>query len=111
MADTSQTSSAQSSQPQQSSVKSNLTLQLPSEKTLMQATKLSIKLTKPIDFYFFLDSVKGDVRIINVDGEKIIFKNENEHTSPILNTYKSDNSYIVVTENTIYMLNSNTKLK
>ena len=86
-------------------------LVLPTDKTLQQATKLSLKLTKPIDFYFYVESVKGNVSIINVDGEKIIFKNEDEHTSPILNTYKSDNSYIVVTENTIYMLSVNTKLK
>lgn len=86
-------------------------LVLPFDKTLQQATKLSLKLTKPIDFYFYVESVKGNVSIINVDGEKIVFKNEDEHTSPILNTYKSDNSYIVVTENTIYMLSTNTKLK
>ena len=86
-------------------------LVLPTDKTLQQATKLSLKLTKPIDFYFYVESLKGNVSIINVDGEKIVFKNEDEHTSSILNTYKSDNSYIVVTENTIYMLSINTKLK
>jgi len=86
-------------------------LVLPSDKTLQQATKLSLKLTKPIDFYFYVESLKGNISIINVDGEKIVFKSEDEHTSPILNTYKSDNSYIVVTENTIYMLSVNTKLK
>lgn len=94
---------------QPASAKQQLTL--PSDKTLQQATKLSLKLVKPIDFYFYVESLKGNISIVNVDGEKIVFKNEDEHTSPILNTYKSDNSFIVVTENTIYLLSTNTKLK
>lgn len=86
-------------------------LVLPSDKTLQQATKLSIKLTKPIDYYFYVDSIKGNINIINVENEKIIYKNDDEHTSPILNTYKSDHSYIVVTANSIYILSSNTKIQ
>lgn len=86
-------------------------LVLPTDKTLQQATKLSIKLTKPIDFYFYVDSIKGNINIINVENEKIIYKNDDEHTSPILNTYKSDQSYIVVTANSIYILSSNTKIQ
>jgi hypothetical protein len=98
-------------QPAQQVVAAKQQLTLPSDKTLQQATKLSLKLTKPIDFYFYVESLKGNISIVNVDGEKIIFKSEDEHTSPILNTYKSDNSYIVVTENTIYMVSTNTKVK
>ena len=84
---------------------------LPNEKTLMQACKLSIKLKKPICFYFYLDSLRGKISIVSDGEDRIIFKNEDEHTSPILNTYKSDNCYIVVTENTIYILSSNTQVR
>ena len=42
-------------------------LVLPTDKTLQQATKLSLKLTKPIDFYFYVESLKGNVSIINVE--------------------------------------------
>ena len=42
------------------------------------------------------------------DGEdKIIFKNQEEHTSPILNTYKCGDEYLVITENTIYVVSAN----
>lgn len=94
-------------QPQQHKT----TLPLPDDHTMQQAVKLSLKLTKPIDFYFYIESLKGKVSIESREGEKIIFKNDDEHTSPILNTYKSNSSYIIVTENTIYILSDKTQIK
>ena len=83
-------------------------LVLPTDKTLQQATKLSLKTKKPICFYFYIDSLKGKIKIVSDGEDRIVFKSEDEYTSPILNTYKSDLSYIVVTENTIYILSSET---
>lgn len=96
--------SAQQSAPQGGQVV------LPSEKTLMQATKLALKTKKPICFYFYLDSLKGKITIVSDGEDRIIFKNEDEHTSPILNTYKSENCFIIVTENTIYIVSADTKV-
>ena len=46
------------------------------------------------------------------DGEEmIIYKNDDEHTSPILKVFNSENNYIVVTTNTIYILNGETEIK
>ena len=87
------------------------TLVLPTEKTLLQATKLALKTKKPVCFYFYIDSVKGKITIVSDGEDRIIFKYEDEHTSPILNSYKSDNCYIVVTENTIYILSADTQVK
>ena len=87
------------------------TVGLPSDKTLQQAVKLSIKTSKPICFYFYVDSLKKKISIVSDGEDKIIFKNEEEHTSPILNTYKCDDCFIVVTENTIYVISSNTRIK
>lgn len=86
-------------------------LVLPTEKTLLQATKLALKTKKPVCFYFYIDSVKGKITIVSDGEDRIIFKSEDEHTSPILNTYKSDNCFIVVTENTIYILSADTQVK
>ena len=86
-------------------------LSLPCEKTLNQAAKLSIKIAKPICFYFYVDSCRGGASIITHEGEKIVYKNNDEHTSPIKNTYKVGNEYLVVTENTIYVLSSNTSIQ
>ena len=87
------------------------TLTLPTEKTLLQATKLSLKTKKPICFYFYIDSLKGKITIVSDGEDRVIFKNEDEHTSPIINTYKSENCYIVVTENTIYIISSETQVR
>ena len=91
--------------------KSKSNLPMPSEKTMQQAFKLGLIMEKQICGYFYVDSIKGKVSIETHEGEKIIYKNENEHTSRILNTYKTDSSYIVVTENTIYLLSSETVIK
>jgi hypothetical protein len=83
---------------------------LPTDKTLQQSVKLSIKLVKPVCFYFYVESLKGNICIASDGEDRIIFKNEEEHTSPILNTYKCENEFIVVTENTIYVISSQTKI-
>lgn len=93
---------AQPAQPAQAQ------LVLPTDKTLQQATKLSLKTKKPICFYFYIDSLKGKIKIVCDGEDRLVYKSDDEYTSPILNTYKSDNSYIVVTENTIYILSSET---
>ena len=91
--------------------KAKSNLPMPSEKTMQQAFKLGLIMEKQICGYFYVDSIKGKVSIETHEGEKIIYKNENEHTSRILNTYKTDSSYIVVTENTIYILGLETVIK
>ena len=62
-------------------------LSIPSDKTLQQATKLSIKLCKPICFYFYIDSCRGRVNIVQTGGDKIIYKK-------FRRTYFSNNKYI-----------------
>ncbi len=86
-------------------------LSIPSNETLQQACKLSIKLQKAIDFYFYVDSLKGSICIASNEDDKIIYKNNEEHTSPIQNTYKVNTEYLVVTENTIYVISANTRIK
>jgi hypothetical protein len=84
--------------------------QLPTDKALQQAFKLSLKTGKELDSYFYEESCGGGVSIVTYQGDKILFKNNEEHTSPIKNTYQVDTSYLVVTENTIYILSKNTPI-
>jgi hypothetical protein len=86
----------------------NKKISMPSADTLSQAAKLSIKISKPICFYFYIDSCKNNASIVTAEGEKIIYKNNEEHTSPIKNTYKVGDEYLVVTENTIYVISCST---
>lgn len=83
---------------------------IPSAKTLSQAAKLSITISKPICFYFYLESCKDNIKICANDSDKIIFKSMDEHTSSISNIYKVENEYLIVTENTIYIISSDTKV-
>jgi len=83
----------------------------PTASTMDKALKLSLKLTKPIDLYFYLDSLRGRVCIMNDGEDMVIYKNDEEMTSPILKTYKSDDQYITVTENSIYILDAATPIK
>jgi hypothetical protein len=83
----------------------------PTPSTMDKALKLSLKLTKPIDLYFYLDSLRGRVCIMNDGEDMVIYKNDEEMTSPILKTYQSDNQYITVTENSIYILDASTPIK
>ena len=98
-------------QSQETGAQAKAQLSLPCEKTLSQAAKLSIKISKPICFYFYIDSCRGNANIITHEGEKIVYKNSEEHTSPIKNTYKVGSEYLVVTENTIYVLSSSTPIQ
>ena len=95
---------------QQSAQQTGGKINMPGANTLNNAAKLSIKLGRPLDFYFYIDSCRNNAQIVNADGEKIIYKNNEEHTSPIKHTYKTDNEYLIVTENTIYVISCNTSV-
>ena len=90
---------------------SSANFQMPSAKTLHQSAKLSIEHDKPICYYFYKDSLTDSVRIATYQGDKIIYKNNEEHTSPIVKTFKCDSEYLVITENSIYIISASTKIQ
>jgi|TARA_B110000879_G_C11076616_1_gene473006 hypothetical protein len=83
---------------------------VPGAKTLTQAARLSITISKPMCFYFYQDSCNDNIKICANDTDKIIFKSMDEHTSSISNIYKVDTEYLIVTENTIYIISAKTKV-
>jgi hypothetical protein len=83
---------------------------IPSNKTLIQAFKLSLQIGKPVETYFYLDSCKDSIYICANETDKIIYKSIDEHTSPVTNIYKSEGEYLIVTENSIYILSAKTKV-
>lgn len=83
-------------------------LHLPSGKTLDAAFRLSAYHDKKIDAYFYLDSLRGNVKIVKDGNERVICRDD-EYTSPIVHLYNSDQEYIAVTENTIYIISSKTR--
>jgi len=80
---------------------------LPSEITLKHASKLAIVEDKPIMLDYWTSSLdKTSLIGVRESGEKLLVKSEDEYTSPIAKFYKSASEYIVVTENSIYIVSS-----
>ena len=85
-------------------------LVLPSSKVMQHACKLSITQDKPIMLDYWTSSVDQKSLIgIRDNGEKLLVKSEEEYTSPISKFYKSANDYIIITENSIYLVSAEIK--
>ena len=85
---------------------------LPSNKTMQHCSKLSIVEDKPIMLDYWTDSCEKNVLVgVRETGEKLLVKSEDEYTSPISKIYKVENEYIIVTENSIYVVSSEISTK
>uniref|UniRef100_A0A6C0C4F0 Uncharacterized protein n=1 Tax=viral metagenome TaxID=1070528 RepID=A0A6C0C4F0_9ZZZZ len=85
---------------------------LPHQTTLQHCAKLSIVEDKPIMFDYWTGSLDKDVLIgVRDSGEKLIVKSEDEYTSPIAKIYKVESEYIIITENSIYMISADVDTK
>ena len=91
----------------QTVVANNTSYRLPSEITLQHAVKLAIVEDKPILLDYWTDSLDKKVLIgVRESGEKLLVKSAEEYTSPIAKTYRSASEYIIITENSIYLVSS-----
>lgn len=80
---------------------------LPSNTTLQHCSKLSIIDDKPIMLDYWTDSCDKEVLIgVRENGEKLLVKSEEEYTSPISKIYKVEEEYIILTENSIYIVSN-----
>ena len=80
---------------------------LPSDLTMKHAVKLSIVDDKPIMLDYWTASLDKKALVgAKESGEKLLVKSEDEYTSKISKFYKSGTEYIIVTENSIYIVSS-----
>lgn len=80
---------------------------LPSNTTLQHCCKLAITEDRPIMLDYWTDSCDKKVLIgVRENGEKLLVKSEEEYTSPIIKIYKVETEYIVMTENSIYVVSN-----
>lgn len=80
---------------------------LPSDVTLQHASKLAIVEDKPIMLDYWTASVDKKALVgVRESGEKLLVKSAEEYTSPIAKFYKSATEYIIITENSIYIVSS-----
>ena len=85
---------------------------LPSGVTLQHSTKLAIVEDKPLMFDYWTSSCDKDVLIgVRDNGEKLLVKSEEEYTSPVIKIYKVETEYLVITENSIYVVSSDIPTK
>jgi hypothetical protein len=85
----------------------NFSYRLPSDVTLKHAAKLSIVEDKPIMFDYWTASLDKKALIgARENGEKLLVKSEDEYTSTIAKFYKSSTEYIIITENSIYVVSN-----
>ena len=82
-----------------------LDYRLPELKTTQHAMKLAILEDKPIMMDYWANSLEKTVLIgVKENQEKLLVKSEEEYTSPISKIYKVESEYIIVTENSIYLV-------
>ena len=78
---------------------------LPENTTLQHAAKLAIVEDKPIMLDYWTNSLEKTVLIgVKENQEKLLVKSEDEYTSPISKIFKVGKEYIVMTENSIYIV-------
>jgi len=81
---------------------------LPSQKVMQHACKLACANDKPIMMDYWVDSQTNSKVMIGVrsNEEKILLRSEEEYTSPISKVYKVGEEFILITENSIYIVSA-----
>jgi len=100
------------SEESQTTVSTSSNYRLPQGVTLQHCAKLSVVEDKPIMFDYWTSSCDNDVLIgIRESGEKLLVKSADEYTSPISKIYKVETEYIIITENSIYVVSADIETK
>lgn len=83
------------------------TFRLPADKTLKHVSKLAIQEDRPIMMDYWSTSLDGGCCIgVRENKEKLLVKSDEEYTSPISKIFKVESEYIILTENSIYLVSS-----
>lgn len=86
---------------------SNMNYRLPTDATMKHACKIAIVDDKPIMMDYWAPSLDKKALIgARENNEKLLVRSEEEYTSTIQKFYKSGTEYIVITENSIYIVSS-----
>jgi len=89
------------------------TTEIPADKTLVHAARIAVEQDKPIllDYYNDTKNAKAFLGEDPDTKERILVKNAEEYTSPIQKIFKAATDYIVMTENSIYIVSGAIKKK
>ena len=97
---------------EEQTAKNTESYRLPSNLTLQHCAKLAIVEDRPIMLDYWTGSLDNKVIIgVREEGEKLLVKSEDEYTSPIAKIFKVEQDYIILTENSIYVISADVKSK
>ena len=88
-------------------------LHTPNDKTLKHAARIAIENDKPILLDYYNDTRLGKAFLgeDSATKEKMLVRSEDEYTSLIQKIFKVAEDFIVITENSIYVISGTTKKK
>jgi hypothetical protein len=86
-------------------------LETPSEKTLVYAARMALEKDMPVMLDYYVDTRDGRAFLgeDSATKDKMLVRSEDEYTSPIAKILKVDDDFIVITENSIYIVSKNIK--
>jgi hypothetical protein len=89
------------------------TSNLPNEKTLLHAVRIALEHDKPIMMDYYLPTCNGQAFLgeDETTQEKSLVKSAEEYTSPIQKVFGTKTEFIVMTENSIYIVSGSIKKK
>jgi hypothetical protein len=83
----------------------------PPASVLVRAAQVSIEKDKPIYLDYYQDSVDKKCCIGVNESEKLLVKSDSEYTSSIESVFKCESCYIVMTENSLYIVSNEIPVK
>lgn len=91
-----------------SSIKiNNSSYRYPLDATMKYACELAVAEDKPIMMDYWTYSIDKKALVgVRESGEKLLVKSAEEYTSPIAKVYRSMTEYIILTENSLYIVSS-----
>ena len=86
-------------------------LETPSEKTLVYAARIAMEKDMPVMLDYYSDTREGRAFLgeDSTTKDKMLVRSEDEYTSPISKIFKVEDDFVVITENSIYIVSKNIK--
>lgn len=93
--------------PDQAPLKPAAQYRVPDEITFTNVCKIAITEDKPIMMDYWLSSIEKKALIgVRENNEKLLVKSEEEYTSPIQKIFRAGNEFIIMTENSLYIVDN-----
>ena len=84
---------------------------VPPASVLVRAAQVSIEQDRPIYLDYYQDSLEKKCCIGVRESEKLLVKSDSEYTSSIESVFKCESCYIVMTENSLYIVSTEIPVK